>query len=106
MIILLTRSSQSAKSTAEYLRKASTQGWFVFYFSNDFRAMKQATSLARKKAIVVNTVLRISSLLGFFGSVALQTFLKSSAIDNQAGSLFFYVGVTAGICLIGLESLR
>lgn len=105
MIVLLMRSTQSAKAIAGHLRGSSAKGWLVFYFSNDFRAIELAVALAKKKAIVMNSVLRLSSLFGVLGGSVLLSFSENSVLTVQIGQFCFYAGVIVGMSLIGLESL-
>ena len=104
MIIVLLRSARSAVAIAGHLRGAITQGPFVVYRSNDYRAIKLATRLTRRKALLLNTLLRNSSIIGIFGGAALLSFFESSYLAVQAGQLCFYLGVACGMCLIGLEA--
>lgn len=105
MIILVTKSSRSARATAEHLRRATVKGPFVFFRSNDFRAVKLAVALSRRRTIVINTILLCSSLVGIFGGAVLLSIIQSSAVID-VGEMGFYWGVIVGLCLIGLEGIR
>ena len=104
MIIVVSRSARSAVAIAGQLRGAITQGPFVFYRSNDYRAVKLVMRLTRRKALVLNTLLRDSSIIGIFGGAALLSIFQSSLIAAQVGQLGFYSGMACGACLIGLEA--
>lgn len=104
MIIVVSKSSRSAIATAEQLRGAIARGPFVFYRSNDYRAVKLATRLARRRALLINTVLLVSGLVGIFGGATVLMFSPASLPATQASQMF-YLGVMCGFGLIGLESI-
>ncbi|MGB3295243.1 MAG: hypothetical protein WBB01_19855 [Phormidesmis sp.] len=104
MIIVLSKSAQSAVATAEHLRGAIARGPFVFYRSNDYRAVKLAVRLARRKALLINTVLLVSGLVGIFSGATVLMVSQGSILAIQASQVF-YLGVMCGFGLIGLESI-
>lgn len=104
MIIVVSKSARSAVAIAEQLRGGIARGVFVVYRSNDYRAVKLVMRLTRRKAVLLNTLLLKSSLVGIFGGAALLRFFQSSFLAAQAGQLGFYLGVVCGACLIGLEA--